>query len=215
MVNIATRHVFTPHPQVMVAFTGLEGDVQSLSQDLLTEVSAKLGRSLGFSLTGTTTTTTTSSKDDSSEISPRAMAVLTSHILYHRRRAPYYVQPLVVGLSKSTAAIRRQVPVEDDHQSTGPMDDDFVYVPFLCAMDMIGAKSFSESFVCSGAATKSLYGTAEALWRPNLEPEELAEVCGKAFQSALERDCLSGYGAIIYLITKDEITEYELASRND
>lgn len=32
---------------------------------------------------------------------------------------------------------------------------------------------------------------------------------------ALERDCLSGYGILIYLITKDGIAEYDLASRND
>lgn len=32
---------------------------------------------------------------------------------------------------------------------------------------------------------------------------------------ALERDCLSGYGILIYLITKDGIKEYDLASRND
>jgi hypothetical protein len=34
---------------------------------------------------------------------------------------------------------------------------------FLYAMDRIGAQSFSKSFVCSGAASKSLYSTAEAL----------------------------------------------------
>ena len=32
MVNIAPRHVWTPNSNVMVAFVGLEGDVQSLSQ---------------------------------------------------------------------------------------------------------------------------------------------------------------------------------------
>ena len=88
-------------------------------------------------------------------------------------------------------------------------------VPFLCGMDSIGAQSLSDSFVCSGAASSSLYGTAEALWRPNLEPDELVEACGKAFQSALERDCLSGYGVLVYLITKDGIVEHDLASRND
>ena len=87
--------------------------------------------------------------------------------------------------------------------------------PFLCAMDMIGAQSFSKSFVCSGAASTSLYGTAEQYWKPDLPPDELAEVCAKAFQSALERDCLSGYGAIVYLITEDGIVEIDLASRND
>jgi 20S proteasome subunit beta 3 len=183
MVNVAPRHVLTPHPQVMVAFTGLEGDVQSLSQDLLTEVTAKLGRALGFSVGSKT-----------SSISPRAMASLASHILYNRRQSPYYVEPLVVGLSTMADGKHR---------------------PFLCALDCIGAKSSSEAFVCGGAASNSLYGTAEALWEPDLEPEELAHVCGKAFQSALERDCLSGYGSVVYLITKDGIIEYDLASRND
>jgi 20S proteasome subunit beta 3 len=183
MVNIAPRHVLTPHPQVMVAFTGLEGDVQSLSQDLSTEVTAKLGRALGFSVGSKTRS-----------ISPRAMASLASHILYSRRQSPYYVEPLVVGLSTMADGTLR---------------------PFLCALDCIGAKSSSEAFVCGGAASNSLYGTAEALWKPDLEPEELAHVCGKAFQSALERDCLSGYGSVVYLITKDGIIEYDLASRND
>jgi 20S proteasome subunit beta 3 len=122
-------------------------------------------------------------------ISPPALASITSHMLYRRRG--YFVEPIVAGLLEKTRK------------------------PFLCAMDMIGAQSFSKSFVCSGAASKSLYGTAEALWKPQLEPEELAEVCGKAFQSALERDCLSGYGILVYLITKDGIIEYDLASRND
>jgi len=41
-------------------------------------------------------------------------------------------------------------------------------------------------------------------------------VCGRAFVSALERDCLSGYGAMIYLITADDgIWEFDLNFRND
>ena len=48
MVSIAPRHVFVPSPQLMVAFTGLEGDVQSLSQELSKQVASKLGRGLGF-----------------------------------------------------------------------------------------------------------------------------------------------------------------------
>ena len=82
-------------------------------------------------------------------------------------------------------------------------------------MDMIGAQSTSKSFVCSGAASKSLYGTAEALWEPDMDEDTLLKACGEAFQSELERDCLSGYGSLVYLITKDGITEYDLANRND
>jgi len=192
MVNIAPRHVWVPHPNLMLGFSGLEGDVQSLSEELKMEVDAKRNRALGFSIAGLKTEMDESNDetgDIRSRISPPALASLTSHVLYEKRG--YYVEPLVVGLMEETRK------------------------PFLCAMDMIGAKSFSKSFICSGAASTSLYGTAEALWRPNMKPNELLECCGKAFQSALERDCLSGYGILIYLITKDGIAEYDLASRND
>ncbi|CAJ1946381.1 unnamed protein product [Cylindrotheca closterium] len=188
MVNIAPRLAWTPNPQLMVAFVGLEGDVQSLSQDLQTQVRAKLNRALGFS---------TSLQEDSRRryISPKALASITSHML-HRNRGRYYVEPVIAGLSTSSSP---SAPCK----------------PFLCAMDMIGAKSTSQSFVCSGAASKSLYGTAEALWKPDMDKDQLLRACGEAFQSALERDCLSGYGSLVYLITKDGITEYDLAHRND
>jgi 20S proteasome subunit beta 3 len=181
MVNIAPRHVWTPHPQLMMGFVGLEGDVVSLSEDLQMEVASKRNRALGFCGVGTAA---------ERRISPPALASIASHVLY-QRRGYYYVEPLVVGLMEKTQK------------------------PFLCAMDMIGAQSFSKSFVCAGAASASLYGTAEALWRPDMEAKELVEVCGRAFQSALERDCLSGYGILVYLISSNGILEFDLVSRND
>lgn len=186
MVNVVPRKVMMPpHSQVMVAFTGLEGDIQSLMLELQIQVESKTSR-------GTLLSTSDPRHERHRRISPRAMACLTSHILYNRRASPYYVEPLVVG-------------VDEDTQE-----------PFLCAHDVIGARSQSKAFVCAGVATMSMYGIAEALWRPNLDAEELVQVCGKAFLSALERDCLSGYGAILYLMTKDGmIQEIELVCRND
>jgi 20S proteasome subunit beta 3 len=160
MVNIAPRHVWAPHPNLMLAFSGLEGDVQSLSEELKMEVDAKRNRALGFSIGGLKTEMGGSNGEMAgrrTRISPPALACLTSHVLYEKRG--YYVEPLVVGLMEKSQK------------------------PFLCAMDMIGAQSFSQSFICSGAASTSLYGTAEALWRPNMEPKELLECCGKVFQS--------------------------------
>jgi len=125
-------------------------------------------------------------------ISPKAMSTLMSHILWERK---YYVEPVVVGLT----------PAHADGGSK----------PFLCAQDMIGAQSKSDAFVCAGVATSSMFGIAEALWRPNLSKEELIQVCGKAFLSALERDCLSGYGAVLYLISKDGIEQIDLVTGND
>jgi 20S proteasome subunit beta 3 len=125
----------------------------------------------------------------------------------------------VIGLQPEPITSKGAIASDQDAQSS---DSDSIsslpqvlYRPFLCSMDMIGATSESKSFVCAGAASKSLFGTAEALWEPNMDSKRLMEVCGKAFLSALERDCFSGYGAIVYLITKDGIIEYDLAGRND
>jgi 20S proteasome subunit beta 3 len=196
MVNVVPRKVMMPpDSQVMVVFTGLEGDIQSLMQELEIQVESKTSRGtllLSSSSSLSKTSDMRQQRQRHRSISPRAMACLTSHVLYSRRASPYYVEPLVVGM--------------DEHTQE----------PFLCAQDVIGAQSLSKAFVCAGVATMSMYGIAEALWRPNLDPEELVQVCGKAFLSALERDCLSGYGAILYLMTKDGmIQEIELVCRND
>lgn len=205
MVNIAPRQVFVPSPQLVVAFTGLEGDVQSLSQELSKQVASKLGRGLGFM---------NENRQQRPVISPRAMASLTSHVLYNRKQAPYYVEPLVIGLTEVVQ--RKRLVGKTDSDTTGKLISPLKsYMPFLCSMDCIGAKSVSHAFVCAGAASSSILGTAEALWKPELTQEELVEVCSNAFLSALERDCLSGYGAVLYLISPDGITEYDLASRND
>lgn len=132
---------------------------------------------------------------------------------------PYYVEPLVVGLEQQQQQQQPSQPPknESDNDSSpdNSSDKPHQYRPFLCSLDMIGARSQADSFVCAGVATQSLYGTAEALWRPNLSPEELVRLCGQAFMTALERDCLSGYGALVYLITRDGIVEYDLDTRND
>lgn len=210
LVNIQPRSVFVASPHLMVAFTGLEGDVQSLQEELSALVALKYTRGLGFR----------HSQHSNQVISPRALASLTSHVLYNRKRAPYYVEPLVVGLERlfgGRGDLDNDENGNNDNDLSNTSDDDeFVrYRPFLCGMDIIGATSVSPSFVCGGAATQSLYGTAEALWKPRMEADELVQVCGQAFLSALERDCLSGYGALIYLITGSGIVEYDLTSRDD
>ena len=216
------------------------------------------------------------------KMSPRAITMLMSHLLYRRRSAPYYVEPVVVGLEnvrvpvsvegddtpqsvegrdaiptigegrpnseslkllesisrihstqRQLMSVRTHQPIPNKQSTTSAITStptkqksySVIQKPYLVTTDMLGAQSTSTSFVCSGVASRSLHGTAEALWRPNLEGEELVEVCGRAFVSALERDCLSGYGAVVYLIQGREdgsgdendvvIMEYVLACRND
>jgi 20S proteasome subunit beta 3 len=218
LVHICHRPVLHLPDSTMVAFTGLEGDVQSLRVELAAQVARKYSRGLGFSGGGTGSATRS--------ISATAVASLTSHVLYRRKRSPYYVEPLVVGLEPdgwfddddNSSITSGELPgKEADSAFTKVLRSTKKqrYRPYLCCMDMIGAKSESQAFVCAGTASQSLYGTAEALWKPDLTADELVAVCGKAFLSALERDCLSGYGAMIYLLTPDGIVEYDLAGRSD
>lgn len=129
-------------------------------------------------------------------IAPNAVISLLSHLLYQQytssQSSSYYaVEPIVVALNPQTQQ------------------------PILCSMDSIGAISRAEHVVAAGPS-KTLLGIAEALWRPNLKPQELVQVLSRAFVSALERDCLSGYGATIYLITASEgIVEYPVGMRTD
>jgi len=192
-------------------------------------VAAKYGRGLGFGQVTSNKLT----------ISPTAMASLTSHVLYQKRSSgPYYVEPLVIGLEPDGWVLSDDEDDYDDDGENESADISIVgdatattlppakrkdrrrrrrcYRPYLCSMDMIGAKSESKAFVCAGAASDSLFGTAEALWKPDLEADELLAVCSKAFLSALERDCLSGYGAVLYLLAPGRgIVEYDIAGRSD
>jgi 20S proteasome subunit beta 3 len=218
MVNISPRTVYIPNSNVLVAFSGLEGDVQSLSREVAVQVSSKISRNIGFGFQDSAST---------SIISAKSMSQLLSHLLYRRRQSPYFVEPIIAGIEKIVDESEHKDIIshhsdqtmlfDESNENTSIQEKSSIrYRPFLCAQDCIGAQSRSDSFVCSGAASKSLYGTAEAMWRPGLTSEELIQICGKAFLSALERDCLSGYGAIIYLIDGENgIEEIDLVSRND
>lgn len=72
-----------------------------------------------------------------------------------------------------------------------------------------------DDFIVAGTSAQSLYGTCEAFFRKGMEPEELFRTVSRCLLSALERDCLSGYGAVVHLITEHGIESRELATRMD
>ncbi|KAF2291354.1 hypothetical protein GH714_023176 [Hevea brasiliensis] len=88
---------------------------------------------------------------------------------------PYFCQPVIAGLS-------------DENK------------PFICTMDSIGAKELAKDFV-AGTASESLYGACEAVFKPDMEPEELFETVSQALLSSVDRDCLSGWGGHIYVVS--------------
>jgi hypothetical protein len=269
------RILLLPNSNTLMAWTGLYGDGLGFSEELSVLLAGKLRRagSMRFGSYSNNHVNDHNSGMSASisrrkEMNPRSIAMLMSHLLYRRRNAPYYVEPVIVGLERVAidnideiddecqpliSKTARTTNVEDSALSIGMtaisgQTEKITYElqqrnrrttrtsiqrAFLCTTDMLGAQSTSNSFVCSGVASRSLHGTAEALWRPNLEGDELVEICGRAFVSALERDCYSGYGAVVYLIQakgrgvsdddndedEDEsdvcIMEYVISCRND
>ncbi|GJD06728.1 Proteasome subunit beta type-3 [Galdieria sulphuraria] len=124
------------------------------------------------------------------KIKPASFANMVASTLYSRRFSPYFVEPVVAGLTEKGE-------------------------PYLCAQDLLGAPLFAEDFVVSGTCAESLYGTSETFWKPNLSPAELFEVTSQSLLAAVDRDCLSGWGAIVHMITLNGIETKVLKARMD
>jgi len=82
-------------------------------------------------------------------------------------------------------------------------------------MDLIGAPCFPEDYVVSGTCPANFYGMSETLYRPGLGPDELFETISQALLAGVDRDALSGWGAIVHVITKDGVTTRGLKGRMD
>jgi hypothetical protein len=92
------------------------------------------------------------------------------------RFGPYFVEPVIAGLDPKT------------------------FEPYVCSMDLIGCINEPEDFVVAGTCTEQLYGVCEALWEPDLEPDDLFEIISQALTNALDRDPISGWGAVVHVM---------------
>ncbi|CUF99971.1 20S proteasome subunit beta-3, putative [Bodo saltans] len=128
--------------------------------------------------------------EEEREISGKALTGLVASLLYEARFGPWFVEPVIGSIDKNGKV-------------------------YLCAMDLIGAPCEPEDYVCTGTCSEALHGMCESLWRPNLEPEELFEIVAQALLSSCDRDCLSGYGATVMIVTKDKITTRLVKGRKD
>ncbi|CDU24127.1 probable PUP3-20S proteasome subunit beta3 [Sporisorium scitamineum] len=124
------------------------------------------------------------------DIEPEIFANLVSSTLYEKRFGPYFIEPVIAGINS-----------KDE--------------PFIAASDVVGCLNFAKDFVVSGTAADKLFGMAEGLWEPDLGPEELFETVSQILLGALERDALSGWGAIVRVITPDKVIERTLKARMD
>lgn len=58
----------------------------------------------------------------------------------------------------------------------------------------------STSFIVAGTATEQLYGMLEALYEPDMGPDQLFETMSQAFLNAVDRDAISGWGVVTYIM---------------
>ncbi|KAF9788433.1 20S proteasome subunit beta 3 [Thelephora terrestris] len=128
------------------------------------------------------------------EIEPEAFAHLVSSTLYERRFGPYFIEPVMAGLTKKPSG---------------------EYRPFIAASDLIGCLNFAKDFVVAGTASSKLFGVAEGLWEPDLEPEDLFETISQTLLNAVDRDAYSGWGAIVHVITPESVITRTLKGRMD
>lgn len=131
---------------------------------------------------------------------------MVSTILYEKRFGPYFIEPIIAGLEpcKNTTS-------SDTDDST----DEKRYKTFLCGMDLIGAPVYTNDFICAGTTAEELQGCCEAMYRPNLEPEDLFETISQCMLAAANRDCLAGWGSVVYILTPENLTIRQLRTRMD
>lgn len=127
------------------------------------------------------------------EIEPETFAHLVSSTLYEKRFGPYFIEPVIAGLTSTTRGSK----------------------PFIAATDLIGCLNFAKDFVVCGTASSKLFGVAEGLWEPDLEPEELFETISQTLLNAVDRDAFSGWGAIVHVITPEKVVTRTLKGRMD
>jgi len=121
---------------------------------------------------------------------PNILSNVLSNILYEKRFGPYFIEPIVAGLDSKNQ-------------------------PFLSSMDYLGALTISEDFAVSGTASSNMYGMCESFYKKDMCPEQLFETLSQSLLSSVDRDALSGWGAVVHIITKDGLTSKELKGRMD
>jgi len=125
------------------------------------------------------------------DMSCRTFSNMVSSMLYERRFGPWFVEPLIVGL-------------EGEENK-----------PFICNTDLLGSPVETDDFVVGGTCTEFLYGACESLFKPDMEPDELFETLAQSLMAAYDRDCISGWGGVVHIITPTEVITRTLKARQD
>ena len=108
------------------------------------------------------------------------------------------------------------VAAGEEEATTNASSSSSKLVPFLCSQDSLGAQMVTKEYVvASSSCSPSLYGCCEAMYEPNLPPEELRQLAAKILLAAMDRDCLSGADAVVHVITEAGVTTHEVRCPSD
>jgi 20S proteasome subunit beta 3 len=63
-----------------------------------------------------------------------------------------------------------------------------------------------ERFQCAGTGSEELMAICEAYYKEGMEKEELESKLYQIITAACDRDMYSGWGTVVYIVSKDGIT---------
>mmetsp|Transcript_29843 Transcript_29843/g.75110 ORF Transcript_29843/g.75110 Transcript_29843/m.75110 type:complete len:202 (+) Transcript_29843:1125-1730(+) len=126
----------------------------------------------------------------SEKIQPFCFSSMLSNLLYHHRFAPFLVETVLAGL--------------DDKNRL-----------FIESKDILGAKSTSSDFATIGSCSESLHGICQVFWKPEMNLEELFKTISSCLILGLNRNCTSGWGGIVHLVSADGVTSKLIQTRMD
>lgn len=113
----------------------------------------------------------------------RGTTSLLSNVLSARRYFPYMVQLLLGGVDKN-----------------GPQ---------LFSLDALGGQIEERKVVATGSGSPTAYGVLEALYNPEMNVDEGAELAIKAIHNAMKRDSASGDTIKVAKITTEKYEEVD------
>ncbi|KAK9948728.1 hypothetical protein M0R45_004292 [Rubus argutus] len=158
------------------------------------------------------------------DMKPETFASLVSSILYEKRFGPYFIQPVIAGLGDEDKpfictmvrlfmfCICRELAKdfiagtssESLYGACEAMFKPDIYV--ICFHYSLSGASLS--FLTNGSNSNNLLSVAQ-------EPEDLFETVSQALLSSVDRDCPSGWGGHVYVVTPAEVKERILKGRMD
>ncbi|KRZ74174.1 Proteasome subunit beta type-3, partial [Trichinella papuae] len=115
------------------------------------------------------------------DVTPEVFCRMLSNMLYENRFSPYFCEPVVAGIDWKTSE------------------------PYVANMDLIGCICKPNDFVLSGTGDLQMYGMCESVWEKNMDRDTAFEATAQALLACIERDAASGWGAVVYTISNDEI----------